>query len=242
VEGTRAVREAIDAGAAVSFAVVSPRLEATEVGVALRDELAAGGAEVCDVTDEAMEGLSDTDHPQGVLLVCREPAGRLDGLWGTSSGSDSGCVLVLDAIQDPGNVGTLVRSAVAFGLDAVIALDGTVDPWGTKAVRASAGMMFRLPVVRCTIGEALGVLESKGVSVLVASAEGTRLPPASALGPDRARRGVALVLGNEGVGVRRELREVADMAVAVPMPGPAESLNVGVAGSILMYELTRETR
>jgi TrmH family RNA methyltransferase len=224
VEGVRAVDEALDCGVAVDFAVVSPRLGATEEGVVLARRLAK--LEVVSVDDRGLEDVSDTDSPQGVLAVCREPEQSLEGLGRCRR------VLVMDALQDPGNLGTLVRSAVAFGLDGIVCLDGTVDPWGAKAVRASAGMVFRLPLFRCTVQEAVDVFSRHETPVLVASSEGTSRMPAA--------ESFALVVGNEGGGVRDEVRAASKETVAVSMSGPAESLNAGIAGSILMYLLARE--
>ncbi|MDA1103737.1 MAG: RNA methyltransferase [Gemmatimonadetes bacterium] len=225
VEGVRGVHEALAARAVVSFAVTSPRLSSTEAGEAMLHEL--GPFETATVTDREMKVLAGTDHPQGVLLVCDEP------VFGVRDLPAGGRVLLLDAIQDPGNVGTLVRSAVAFGLDAVVCLDGSVDPWSTKAVRASAGMAFRVPLIVCSAGPALAALRERGIPVLVASAEGRSVAPAD------GASGFGLVLGNEGIGVRDEVREAATATIGVAMSGPAESLNVGIAGSILLYDLTR---
>lgn len=279
VEGVRAAGEAVSAGAAVSFAVVSPRLDATEDGRALAARLQGGrsdlpdgtgsaegagsaegtgavegmgsagragaaerggaagragspsaGFELVRVSDAEMDTIADTEHPQGIVLVCEEPRPDLAAaLRGARR------VLVLDAVQDPGNVGTLVRSAVAFAFDVVVALDGTADPWGSKAVRASAGTVFRVPLVRAAADDVVAGLTAAGLSILVASAEGS-----AAIDPPE--EGFALVVGNEGAGVRDAVREAARATVAVPMTGPAESLNVGIAGSILMSDFTREDR
>jgi RNA methyltransferase, TrmH family len=226
VEGVRAVATALDAGARVRFAVTAPRLEETPGGSALAARLATGPRDVRRVSDRELGDLSDTEAPQGVLLVCEEPRVSLDDLR-------RGRHLVLDAVQDPGNAGTLVRAAAAFGLDGVVALDGTVDLWGAKAVRASAGLVFRVPVVRCGAVEALERLRTLEVGIWVADADGEDV---SGLGHPSA---FALVVGNEGAGIRPEIAASAERAVAVPMRGPAESLNVGIAGSILLYALSQ---
>ncbi len=228
VEGLRAVNDALDAGADATFAVVTPALLANAVATDLVSRLRSC-CDTTEVTDEEFAKLADTDHPQGVLLVCRQPAPDIGSIPG------EGALLVVDGVQDPGNLGTLVRSAVAFALDGVIVLDGTSDPWGPKAVRASAGTVFRIPIWSATLSDAIEVLTTRGAEVLVASGEGR--PAASCLSFDTPLS--ALVLGNEGAGVRAELRQIARDTVAVPMKGTAESLNVGVAGSILMYEWTR---
>lgn len=224
VEGVRAAEEALDAGVDVSFAVTSPRLEGSAAGAALSRRLAAYN--VAGVDDGELDRLSDTRHPQGVLLVCEQPEADLDAL------PRHGRCLVLDAVQDPGNAGTLVRAAVAFGLDAVVALDGTVDLWSPKAVRASAGMIFRIAVVHATVEELVARLNAADVPVYVADAGGEQAGEGTG-------EAFALVVGNEGEGVREELRGVAVRRVAVGMPGPAESLNVAMAGAILLHSLTR---
>jgi len=226
VEGVRAVTEALEAGVEVQFAVTSARLAATDGGGALARRLAA--VDAATVEDGELARLSDTETHQGVLLVCAEPSAALGRI------EPAGRYLVLDGIQDPGNAGTLVRAAVAFGLDAVICLDGTVDVWSPKTVRSSAGMIFRLPVVRAAAADAIDRLSSVRVPMLVADARGEDV---------EARRhdhGFALVVGNEGAGVRPEIAVSAAATVAVRMPGPAESLNVAMAGAILLHALTRE--
>ena len=227
VEGVRAVDTALDGGARPRFAVVSDRLEDRPGGAALLRRMDGLGVDVRQVSDPELELLSDTETPQGVLLVTEErtvPVGALmPGRW-----------LVLDGVQDPGNAGTLVRAAVAFGLDGVVALDGTVDLWSPKAVRASAGLAFRVPLARTDADGLVETCAQAGVALLTADAGGQDVGDLELSGP------VALVMGNEGAGVRPALARAARAVVAVPMRGPAESLNVGIAGSILIYGLTRE--
>ena len=229
VEGVRAATEALDAGARGRFAVTSPRLQQTSGGAALDTRLAAMDLELHTVDDAELSELADTERPQGIVLICSEPRASLDLV-------ESGArLLVLDGVQDPGNTGTLVRASVAFGLDGVIALEGTADPWAPKTVRASAGMAFRIPVIQARVLDAIAVLQHAGVPLRVAATGGE---PVAA---DESRAGFALIVGNEGAGVREELRDAASSTVSIPMSGPAESLNVGMAGSVLLYELTKES-
>ena len=225
VEGVRAVGEAIDSGAEVDFVVVSPRLEVSHSGQRLARRLE--GVDVERVDDRVLDRLSDTEHGQGVLLVCSEPSAGLDAV------ARGGRYLVLDGVQDPGNAGTLVRSAVAFGLDAVVCLDGTVDPWAAKTVRASAGTVFRLSVVRATADDALARLHAEGIPLYVADKDGEDVDR------EPGTRSFAMAVGNEGRGVRGALRDAARRSLAVPMPGGAESLNVAMAGAIILHSLTR---
>ena len=234
VEGVRAVTEALDAGARVSFAVAAPIAGASDMGRDLVDRLAdVDGVDLVDVDDKTLVSLSDTERPQGLMLVCEQPESDVSQVVGTST-------LILDAVQDPGNVGALIRSAVAFGFGGVVVLDGTGDPWGAKAVRAAAGMTFHIPVHSCDADSAIAAVSEMGSTLYCASAEGEPLRGLRQ-GHGTSARGVgfALVLGNEGAGVREALREAADFIVSVEMNGAAESLNVGIAGSILMHELTR---
>jgi TrmH family RNA methyltransferase len=225
VEGVRAVREALDAGVAVAFALVSPRLAASAAGRALAGRLQSYRVER--LGDDELDRLSATERGQGVMLVCEEPSAGLDVLV------PGGRYLVLDAVQDPGNAGTLIRAAVAFGLDGVVCLDGTVDPWGAKPVRASAGTVFRVPVVRASAEETLERLAASGVPLYVADAEGGDVHEHPGM------ESFAIVLGNEGRGVRAVVCAQAAGRLAVRMPGGAESLNVAMAGAILLHSLTR---
>ncbi|MEJ2185283.1 MAG: RNA methyltransferase [Gemmatimonadota bacterium] len=224
-EGVRVVEELLAAGLAPELVIVSPGLEATERGRRLAAAL--DGPAVRRVSDGELARLADTETPQGVLAVASVPAANLPE-------SDRGePLLVLDGVQDPGNVGTLMRTAAAFGVSAVVALPGTADPWNPKVVRAAAGTCFRVPAVQ-TDPAALGAwAERQGYTLLGADAGGT---PVEALAiPDR----LALVVGNEGAGLSPAMAAGVDARVAIPMRG-AESLNVAVAAGILLYLMTRK--
>jgi TrmH family RNA methyltransferase len=231
VEGVRAVGEAVAAGGDLLFAVVSPRLAGTDAGRQLRDRLDALG-ETLEVSDRDLDLIAATEQSQGVVVVCRQP------VRGEETLPRAGDLLVLDAIQDPGNVGTLIRSAAAFGWDGVVCVSGTADPWGAKTVRASAGVVFRIPIWGVKLQQARDAFVERGTALYVASTEGHPIGDVV----DRTTGSSALVLGNEGSGVRESLRGMARQTVSVPMGGAVESLNVGVAGSILMYEWMRCTK
>jgi TrmH family RNA methyltransferase len=144
--------------------------------------------------------------------------------------------LALDRVQDPGNVGSLIRIADAAGFDGVIATPGTGDPYGPKAARAAAGALFRVPVFFARdAGEAADLLAAAGKRVAVADARGA----ASCYDADIARD-VAFVIGNEGGGPSGDFADNASMTVRVPMPGGAESLNAAAAAAILMFESVRQ--
>lgn len=225
VEGTRLVDDLLQAGVRPRFALVSPRCDLLAPELVTR---LSAATEVVRVDDAVLESCADTATPQGVLAVAPEP----DDRWIEGVGPDAR-LLVLDALQDPGNVGTLVRAAAALGATGVVLLDGSVDPWNPKAVRSSAGAVFRCPIALRKTDEVLERLARAGLPLLVADAAGQDVAPPPWHG------GWALVVGSEGHGVRDRMRAAAAQTVRVPMVGGVESLNAGVAGSILLYELTR---
>lgn len=228
-EGVRVVEELLDAGIVLRLAVVSSSLEDTDRGVRLRDRLEAT-VELRRISDAEIRRLADTATTQGVLVVAETPAASLEEVV-PNGGS---VVLVLDGVQDPGNLGTLARSAAAFGGDALVCLPGTVDPWNPKAVRASAGALFRVPVTLPSTDWLDEWLGRHGY--LVAGADTAGAP----IGDEPLPQRVALVVGNEGAGLSDRLRARCDRLVAVPMRGGTESLNVAVAGAVLLYELMKE--
>jgi len=223
VEGWRGVATARSGGAAVKFAVLVHD-DPTAEERALAEGLLQAGLEVVRAPRTTLGEVSDTETPQGLLAVVDEPRPRLPERV-------EGGVLLLDRVQDPGNVGTLIRSAAAFGLERVLVLDGTVDPWSPKVVRASAGSVFLVPVHRVDLEEALEWLASVRIPLLVADANGEDVRSMQVPEP------AALLMGNEGAGPRPAALAAADRIVALPMATGAESLNVAVAGSILLWAL-----
>lgn len=226
-EGVRLVEEILKSKIPIELVAHSPALEDSERGRALAMALAEH-AEMRRVSAATLNRIAATETPQGVVVIGRIPRSALDTIPITANTTG----LVLDRIQDPGNFGTLVRSADAFGAGFIVALDGTVDPWNPKAVRATAGSAFRVPILQAGIDEALLGFRSRGVRLIVADAEGAPFG-------SRGDGPVALVIGNEGSGVRQVVREAADARVGIPVRGAVESLNAAVAGSILLYLFTR---
>ena len=149
--------------------------------------------------------------------------------------ADAPLLLVLAGLQDPGNLGTILRSAEAFGATGVVSLPGTVSPWNQKAVRASAGSLFRLPLLSATVEDAFSRLRQAGVCIFTTAVEGAEAAHRADLaGP------TAILIGNEGNGVPAEIAALADAALTIPCPGPVESLNASIAASILLYEASRQ--
>jgi RNA methyltransferase, TrmH family len=219
-EGVKLVRDALRAGARPLRAFVVPELlKQRDGGAALLAEL--DPAKTIETSPELLAWLADTETTQGIVSVFPVPEERAP--------ADAGqVVLVLDGLQDPGNVGTVLRSAVGAGLVRTVVVRGGADPFGPKAVRAAAGALFHLAVVRTD--ESL-----VGRPIWLADMDGDR-------SYDRVdwRAPSALVLGSEAGGPSPEMRARATGAVSVPLRGPVESLNAGIAASIILFEAARQ--
>jgi TrmH family RNA methyltransferase len=172
-----------------------------------------------------------TEQPQGIAALVHPPTFPLDAIFGTPAPM----ILVLAGLQDPGNVGTLLRSAEAFAASGILLLPGTASPWNPKALRASAGSAFRVPAINASEAEALDLLAQHNIPAIAAVARGgTPLADAPLAGP------CALLIGNEGAGLSETLIAAAAHRITIPMPGKVESLNAAIAGSLLLYEAARQ--
>ena len=239
VEGIRASREFLEragdtAGTrppSIRFALVSPRCREGKGGRDLLRALEGVGVSTEEVEDRELEALSGTEQPQGVLLVLEEAGGGMEALSEYLEKVDRPRILVLDGVQDPGNAGSLIRSAQAFGLHGAVALDGTVDPFNHKVVRATAGGLAHLPVVRAAWSAFLPWVRDRGIPLLVGDAGGEDVREVPI--PDSW----ALAVGNEGSGPRPELLEEAYRVLGIPMARGVGTLNAGLAGAILLFAL-----
>lgn len=227
-EGVRGVEDLLASPLAIRMVLVASSLEDNPRGQLLLDGVGQRGIPICQVFDAELTGLAGTDTPQGIIAVAETPGATLrtlDALPGDA------VLLLLDAVQDPGNLGTLVRTAEALGAGGVILLPGTVDPWNPKAVRAAVGSAFRLPMIAAEWRELAPWLREQDYRVFAAAAGGVPI--------QRPDGRVALVVGNEGAGISPATMEHADVRVGIPLRGRAESLNVAAAAAILLYELLR---
>jgi len=225
VEGVRAAEEVLASSASIVGALVGSELLTTPRGHALHDALAARGVTIEDVDEREFLSAADTDAPQGILLVVDTPQRRLTDL------TPSRTIVVLDGLQDPGNAGTIVRTAAALGAAGVVALPGTVDLWNAKVIRSAVGAHFKHPAMTATLDELLAYLASAQVPLWAATMSGAPVASVERQGP------VAIAIGNEGAGVSPALLAAATQQVTIPISDAAESLNAAVAAGILLYLL-----
>ena len=189
------------------------------------------GARIHEVSEQVLRAVSDAATPQGVVAVVDLRESSLDDL-----DLSSGLILVLSQIRDPGNAGTLIRSAAASGCGGIVFSAGSVDPFSPKTLRAAAGSVFRTPLVtKVDLDDAVDRLRTSGYALVGADARSDR----SLYGLDLTRP-TAVVLGNESWGLADVDATGLNVVAGIPMPGPVESLNVGVAGSLFLFEAARQ--
>ncbi|MDD4752109.1 MAG: 23S rRNA (guanosine(2251)-2'-O)-methyltransferase RlmB [Desulfitobacteriaceae bacterium] len=234
IEGVRAVEEAVTGSFKIRFILYSEKLLQHERGRRLLDWIDDAGVSAWQVDDKLFDDVVETENSQGIIAVAETMTLQLEDL---KIQKDS-VILVLDGVQDPGNLGTMLRTACAAGAGAAVLMKGTTDIYNSKAVRASMGGLFHLPVVNVADTSAVcAFLKAKGFRILVADLGGEKLYYNTCLnGP------VAWVLGNEAQGPDRLWLDNADEIVKIPLLGQAESLNVAVAAGILLYETIRQRK
>lgn len=235
LEGVRLVEEALAAGLTFKGAIVAPELTRTTRGRTLVEDLASHAVSVEEVGSRAFAQLAGTDAPQGVLAIVEPRHWTV-----TDVPTGGGVLLVVDGVQDPGNVGTLIRTADALGGVATILLRGTADPMNAKALRAAMGATFRHPVIALDDAPFITWARERRLTLWAAASDGVPLPRALQANEAEPKEGlIAVIVGNEGAGIRPQLNAVAAQRVAIPLAHGAESLNVAVAAGILLYEVLR---
>jgi RNA methyltransferase, TrmH family len=227
IEGDHLLEEALRSGMVLKTVFVSERR-----GV---PEIVPRGVEVMRLTEEVFGSVVETQSPQGVAALLVPPAWVLDDAMG--NGAAAPLILIAVGLQDPGNLGTLVRSAEAFGATGVLTTPGTVSAWNQKTLRASVGSVFRVPVVAVDASDIEG-LKERGVRLV--AAVGVEDVGVMAAQEMDFTSGCAVMIGNEGNGLSAEWMSMCDAKVTIPCPGPVESLNAAVAGSLLLYEASRQ--
>lgn len=229
VEGVRAVEELLRSQMRVQGVLTAPQLDGAPRGQALRAAIADRGVEAANVTEAEFRTAAETESPQGVLAIAQIPSLSLARF----AGRPNLRFLILDGVQDPGNVGTILRTAAALGADATIALPGTVDLWNAKVVRGAMGASFHHPALHTSFDDLASFLDEERIELWGADMGGEAVDSVSP--PPR----LALAVGNEGAGLSSTVRERMTRVVSLPISGAVESLNVAVAAGILLYQLRK---
>ena len=229
VEGVRAVEELLKSPLSIQGVLSGPQLADAPRGQALLETIASSRIEHAVVKEAEFRSAAETESPQGVLAIAEMPSRSLDSV--PRAGRIR--VLVLDALQDPGNVGTILRTAAALDVDATVALPGTVDLWNAKVVRSAMGAHFHHLAFHAKAEDLFAFLETESIPLWSADSSGNPVDTVSA--PDR----LALAVGNEGGGLSSSVRERASKTVSLPIASTVESLNVAVATGILLYQLRK---
>lgn len=231
IEGARIVEEALASGAALSYVIMAESFVHGPDGLAASRKIGAAGVKCYIVPDSLFDALGDTKTPQGILAVSEIKAPGLP-----DAGFEKGLFVVLDGVRDPGNMGTIIRTADAAGFTGVIATAGCVDVYNPKVLRSTMGSIFHIPVFfQDDIAGTIRLLKSKGVRIVASHLSGgCSIYEADMTMPS------ALVIGSEAEGISRETAAAADVFVRIPMPGSAESLNASVAAGVMMYEAVRQ--
>jgi TrmH family RNA methyltransferase len=227
VEGVRLVEEAAASGWKPSLALFSEKL--SERGKALAPTLEAAGAEVFEVPESLIYAVTGVETSQGVVAVFKKRELALP--------AKADFLVIADQVRDPGNLGTLLRSAAAAGAQGALLTPTTADPFQPKVMRAGMGAHFRLPVMEVSWAQVEQICHAPGAKLniwLADAGEGTSCWKADLRSP------LALVIGGEAEGVSDEARRAADASVMIPMPGQSESLNAGAAASVLLFEVVRQ--
>ena len=229
IEGLRILEEAIRSGLKFKAVFFS------NAGVAKAERLLpqlAAHVETLLLPNKLFSSAVPSDTPQGVAALVKVKEFNLEDVLARAG---AGPIVIVVGLQDPGNLGTILRSAEAFGAGGVVMGEGTVNHLNSKVVRASAGSVFRLPIAHSKLDEVIEALQQHGIRrAATSSHEGTPLPNANLGGP------LAILIGSEGTGISRDLLKEVDEIIAIPHSPQVESLNAGVAASIVLYEAARQ--
>lgn len=254
LDGEHLLQEALAAGVGIELAAFSERQlqNATSSLASLANEISARGGRLLSVTDQVLAAMSPVQHPSGVVAIAHPQAADLEHIFRhtskanrAQSGSEQApsliagpapLLLVLAGVQDPGNVGAIVRAAAAFGATGVATLHGSANPFSWKALRGAMGATFKIPVAAAaTLHDVIDAAAAHRVRLIAAVPRGgTPLPDLDLRSPS------AVVLGAEGAGVPAATMTAAHETVTIPMLAPVESLNVAIAAALILYEAARQ--
>jgi RNA methyltransferase, TrmH family len=247
VEGPRLVEEALRSGCPVRAVLFTESGQRHHLRLAPYLDRSEVSIPILNTTDRLFEGIADTEHPQGVAALVTPRSFSFEEILRTGEGCSSPLILVLAGVQDPGNVGTIIRTAAAFGASAAVTVasgqSGTASPFNPKALRASAGAALHLPVLAGQAATAaIDRLRAAGIRVMASSSRDSADFAQPLLTPWQVNwcQPVALLIGNEGQGLPEEIERSADARIRIPMSSSVESLNAAAAAAVLFYEAARQ--
>lgn len=225
-EGEKMLGEALSSGMDIHDILVA---EDAELDTALLRQAEGQGAKLYICPSSLLGKVSNVKTPQGVVFSCERPVAELRVLQGAKR------LMVLEGLQDPGNLGTIIRTADAFALDGIILCEGCVDPTSPKVVRATMGAAFRMPIAAASLEQTVAFLREQNMPLYAAALSESSVPLTHV---DLTR--AAVMIGNEGRGITKKAAALCTQQIIIPMDGRAESLNASVAASIIMYEMSRK--
>jgi TrmH family RNA methyltransferase len=232
IEGVRIIKDALANGKSMKKVLFCNELYETAGGEELLEELVQRDMLLYKIPVQLFKELSDTQNPQGIMAVVAMDSYRMEDFLGR----DRGFYIILDRIQDPGNMGTIIRTADAADVDAIFITTGSVDLYNSKTIRATMGSIFHLPILTTgATSEIITILKEQSIKIITTSLEGEKYH----FDVDFTGS-CAIIVGNEANGVQQEDIKASDVLIKIPMPGKAESLNASVAASIVMYEAVRQ--
>ena len=230
LDGNHLLREALRSGIRIETVAFADRIDDAE----LMHGAERTGAETFRVNESILSAISPVRHPSGVVALAAKPELSLDDVLA----KQPALVVMLSEVQDPGNVGAVIRAAEGCGASGVVCSDATADPYGWKALRGAMGSTFRLPIaVKESVDNGIAAARARGLRVFATTArDGTPLPDCDLRGP------AAILFGSEGRGLTDAITDAADARLTIPMQPPVESLNVAVAAALVLYEAARQRR
>ena len=230
IEGINLVSEAIRRNIKTEYVMLSDEFDGGELVQQLIDDVSTT---VCQVPGAIFDKITDADNGVGILAVIDKKTIQPEDI---SSLPQDANILVMDRLQDPGNIGTMIRTAVATGYGAIVLVKGTADVYSPKVLRSTAGMIFDIPIINVdSAAELRKMMTSMNRKFVVTAVEGGK-----PYYEEDLQHGIALIIGNEGNGVSDEMMALADVKVTIPMKGEIESLNAAISAAILMYEAIRQ--
>jgi TrmH family RNA methyltransferase len=233
IEGLRLVKDAVESSIPIHLIVVSESFACFEEGQQYLQKLQRLNIQIYQFHDKLFNEIAQTQTPQGILGIVPIKDFSLEAV---TKYKEMPLYIYCDGIQDPGNMGTIVRTADAFHADAVILSKGCVDIYNPKCVRSTMGSLFHLPIIKVEdTREILQYLKEKGLTII-----GGHLEATDYCYQFDMKQGMVIVVGNEANGISQEALEIIDQLIKIPMPGNAESLNAAIAAGILMYEVIRQ--